>query len=646
MVTVESVERHPTSGPSSTVEGAASLTQIALDCLRRAALTQPETNGVFVEERNVWQPDSWLLQRCWEALADGGAAAQALDIARLAEERQPLAPIQALHRIAGQIEDRPQLATAVALQLAHLNDRLLAAWTLADQKRSVEALILAAVAAVRIGATSIALTYLERLDQFPRAWDQVFVQPQLRTQLVEIVICVGSHPLTISLVRSAIRSYGDAGANFLQRLAKMAAPRRAELGVRRLMGFAVDAVRHATLTTLHSHRVAVTVLAEAGLAGDVLAHLTTIANIQDARRASGLALRHNDQSLLRQVKRPQANADVDFLVYTLQEAVQVMPVRDIQRNDRIELAGQLVTLGVSSDGWTAAGAASTLVGLGALKYAIEVVDRIEERDPTRSEGAISLIRGLLAIGEEEMAFEETDKALAWARSYQGQNPERATIWGLAEVFLEYNHPQKTLQLLSAREAGAGFWSRVRDLFQKQLTDDELRDNRLRMQAMLLDEGETDREGETGDDPLVPIIEQLRSGAPDLLDGEALVTFLVDGMLQPLLAAGAAQYAWPLLAEIEAAVSASNGDRHAAHVGRVCALLSEQVDADTDDEDLQQCLADFLTAVWQADVQRGIWQTVHGVDGSLSLLLRLEGAQSLETIARCAHREGSGWGGET
>ena len=54
------------------------------------------------------------------------------------------------------------------------------------------------------------------------------------------------------------------------------------------------------------------------------------------------------------------------------------------------------------------------------------------------------------------------------------------------------------------------------------------------------------------------------------------------------------------------------------------------------EELHRRAAEFLAALWEADVDRGIWQIVHGLDGSMILLHGLEGPQALETIARTAH----------
>jgi hypothetical protein len=54
------------------------------------------------------------------------------------------------------------------------------------------------------------------------------------------------------------------------------------------------------------------------------------------------------------------------------------------------------------------------------------------------------------------------------------------------------------------------------------------------------------------------------------------------------------------------------------------------------------LTQFLVQLWENDIRKGLWQTVHGIEGSLALLLALEGAEALMTVAQVALREGSSW----
>ncbi len=129
---------------------AGSLAQAAVDLLHAAAGVAPNDPEGTVEERNIWQPDFWLMQRCWQALADLGAGDEALAVAALLELRHPLAPVQALHRVAQQAERFPALQPLVAHEMARLSPKLFSPWIVSDQERQTERLLLAAAAAARI----------------------------------------------------------------------------------------------------------------------------------------------------------------------------------------------------------------------------------------------------------------------------------------------------------------------------------------------------------------------------------------------------------------------------------------------------------------------------------------------------------------
>jgi hypothetical protein len=421
--------------------------------------------------------------------------------------------------------------------------------------------------------------------------------------------------------------------------------------VARLLALGVDTFRNASLTSLHSRRLTANVFGQAGLVDEVLAQLTTIANIQAARREGGLSLRQGDPTLLRQVKRPTADADVDFQVYTLREAIRALPLRSLTREARLELANRLAALGNRSDGWTAAGAASTLVELGAVKYAIEVVSKIPDTDPTRSEGVISLVRALLVAGEAELAEEQAQKGLTWAHAYPGRNPARALTWGLSEVYLERRQSDRALVLLDQWEQPSGFMQRMRDLFGRKLNDDELRNNGLRLRALLQRE-------RTSVNDIQRLVEQLLTAAPQLLDGEALVSYLLDDLLRPLLAAGRTKLALSVLPVLATGLRSGTGEKHAARVSHVAGVLSaELVSAQPERLDpsrgngnatasltpeARTAIERFLTELWRSNAQRGLWQTVHGIHGGLRLVQLLEGPQSVEAIANFAAASGSDW----
>ncbi len=625
------------------------LVQRSLELLL-AAESRATEDALQIEERAVYRPDSWLIQKCWEALADVGAAQETLAVARIAATRQPLTLVQALHRLSRQIDRKFGLANVIRQELVQAQPQIMAQAAPRDDATARDRLLYAAATAAAIGEVQQAFTFLERLDQFAAPWERPIVVPEQRQLLAETVVRLGLHPLNTALVTSALRRYDDAGAQFV--LAVTSAARESlqrqtgSARMARLLALGVDAFRNATLTSLHSRRLTAVALAQAGAVDEVLAQLTAIANIQAARRESGLSLRKGDQNLLRQVKRPTADADVDFQVYTMQEAVKAMPVRQMPREQRIGLADRLAVLGAQSDGWTAAGAASTLIELGAIKYAVEVVESIPAKDPTKAEGYIGLVRGLLAIEEPALAQEQIAKGLEWVRAYPGRNPARALIWGLAAVFLERNEPAQALAVLDAWEEPTGFWRSVRDLFGRKLTDDDLRNNGLRLRALLQQDVQPPK-------AVQQQVNLLMTWAPRLLDGEALVNFLTDNLLAPLLAAGRVQQALATLPLFQQAVMAGSGEKHASRLTNLTRLLVAEltpalqesgavINGHGDPAAVRAALESFLTGVWQTDSQRGLWQTVHGIEGTLPLLIALDGPAAIVALARGVEQAGARW----
>jgi hypothetical protein len=618
----------------------------AVAALNRAAGRRPGEDALVIEERSVWQPHSWLIQRCWETLAEAGAGPQALAAARLGAARQPAAPLQAILHLAQHAAERPDLQALVAQALA-LETRSLFDGAPPAAEQCAARFVLAAGAASIVQTPAAAYAYLERLDQVQKGWDKVFAAPDDRALLAGTVARTGLHPLGLALIAHGLRRFGDSGADFVQRAAeKLDAESAATSAPARMLQHCVDALRHGVLATLHSHRVAAGVFARAGMVEEALNEITVIGNIQEARRGAGITARSGDQNLLRQVKRPRANPDVDFQFYALREAVRALPAGRVSAEQRALLAAQLAALGTQSDGWTAAGAASTLVELGALDEAAAVVDAIAPADPTRSEGAIALVRGLLAVGDMFRADQETDKALAWVRALGKKNPERALIWGLAEANVDYGRPDRALELLGEWRNEPGFMDRLRARFGPTFGDDDLRIQRLRLQALLELRGSTlAPPGEVS-----AVIEKLRLWAPRLLEGEALSEFYADGLLRPLLAAGRGQQAAALLPDVLDALAASTGDKHTARVREVAALLARQVrlhaaqaqGANGGGAELRALVTRFLLDLWQKDAERGIWQAIHGVEGSLPLVLALDGPDALAAIAEAAAESGDLW----
>ncbi|MFO7632158.1 MAG: hypothetical protein R6W76_06455 [Caldilinea sp.] len=627
------------------------LVQRALEMLI-AAENRSQYDSLQIEERAVYQPDSWLIQRCWEALADAGAAHAALSVASISARRQPLTPVQALYRLSKQIDRTIGLANLIRQELTQVQPQVMATAVDRDETIARDRLLYTAATAAAIGEAQQAFTFLERLDQFAAPWERPIVVPEQRQVLADTLVRLGVHPLSMALISSALRRYDDAGAQFVlivttaasEHLRKQpASPRMA-----RLLALGVDAFRHATLTSLHSRRLTAIALAQAGAIDEVMGQLIALANIQAARRESGLSLRKGDQNLLRQVKRPTADADIDFQAYTMQEVVKAMPVRQIPREQRIELADRLAVLGAKSDGWTAAGAASTLIELGAVKYAVEVVESIAAKDPTKAEGYIGLVRGLLTVEEPALAQEQIGKGLEWVHSYPGRNPARALIWGLAELFLERREPAQALAILDTWEEPSDFWRSVRDLFGRKLSDDELRNNGLRLRAMLQQDAQAPK-------AVQQQLDLLLIWAPRLLDGEALVNFLIDNVLAPLLSAGRIQQAISTLPLFQRAMMAGSGEKHAIRLGNLSRLLvaeltpalQEQIYAGggngrDETASVRAALEAFITEIWQADSRRGLWQTIHGIEGVLPMLIALDGPEAVVSLARGVEQAGARW----
>lgn len=609
-------------------------------------LNSPER--ALLEERSAWQPGSWLIQRCWETLADLGAGAEALKVAQLAQNRHPLAPLQALHRLARQVTLPFTQRQFVQRELERWLNGLFRASSEGEELVICERLLLVAATAARVDQLPLARACLERIDQLPKAWDRILARNELRSLLAESIAYIGLNPLTQSLLAGAIRRFDDAGAQLLHD----AAVHVAELGDNatrrqlRVLQRCVEIFQYATLASLLSRRLAAITLGRAGAVDQVLAQLSMIANVQEARREAGLTALRDDAVLLRQVKRPAANADVDFQLYTLHQTISAMPVRQLSREQRIMLADHIAFLAVRSDGWTAAGAATLLLELGALKYAIEVVDRIVPNDPTRTEGMLSLVRGLLMVGEPDAATEQAQRALAWARSRPDRTPERAIIWGLAEIYLEQGQPDQALRWLSMWREPIDWRHRLSRLWRQSLDDDALRLNALRLRALLQQAAATP----TVSREVSTVLQLLSTWAPRLLEGEALVNFYLNDLIRPLFLAGQQTQALALLPSLLRVLQTTSGSKHATQVTAASSLLAHQLRLATVEplatpegaHSLAQPAEQFLHELWQADAQRSIWQIVHSLDGSIPLLLALEGPTGLVALAQAIHQKQALW----
>lgn len=641
------------------------LAQIAIDSLHAAVTNRPHNNAQVALERNVVQPDTWLIRACGQSLADHGAGADALSVAQLGELRQPMALLQTLYRVAKQATQQPGLRTLVHEELAARHSSLLNATGSANPHNRADKLLLAAASAALTGDEPRTITYLETLDQIPKGWDRIFIHPEQRGILAETIVHVGLYPLTDQLITGAIRNFGDSGAQLLQQIADLLAKNHVPDSTLHVDAARADALlqrcartlHNAALITLFSRRIAATVLAQAGMIDEMVEQLDTIATIQDAHRETGFSHRggtpmrtsfgtqDDDTVLLRQVIRPRANIDIDFQAYTLRNALQLLPLTRLSEQQRHALAHRLASLGAQSDGWTAAAVVPMLIRLGAVQYAVDVVSRIAENDPTRSEGIIALAGALLGVGQAHSARTQIQAALTWAESLPERTPERAMRWGLAEVYLKCHQPEQALSLLGKRPQPS-FWKRMRHMFRDTLGDAELRTDRIRFQA-LLQQGLT-VPGQSLSAPVRTLLAELRTWAPRLLEGEALLNFYIDGMLRPLFAAQQWDESWPLLPAIQETLPTIHGSRHANRVGELSTLLCHQfqthlshLEMDAADR-ARKALEDFVLALWESNSAGGIWQAIYGVEGTLPILMLLEGPAAVVHIAQVAANDGVHW----
>ncbi|MBX3014007.1 MAG: hypothetical protein KF832_20980 [Caldilineaceae bacterium] len=628
------------------------LTEQALQALRQAAQVQTDEQTTQIEERNVWQPNSWLIQRCWEMLADQGANLEALQVARLLEARQPLAPLQALYRIASRPGRPTRPAVPAYQELQRWQEQLFQPPN--ETPAAPEQLLYLAAAAALLQDETLALACLERLDQIPKAWSRLLAHPDQREQLATAIAYTTPSTLSMILVTGAIRRFDDAGAQLLYaittRLHQANAAGYQTAAQQQLLAQCIETIRHATLVQLQSRRIAAMILGQAGQVDELLNQVATIQSVLSAQRATGNSSQTQDSHLIRQVKRTSADRDVDFLVYALCNAIEVMPLRTLPREQRIALADQVAAWGALSDGWTAASAAGTLIDLGAIKYAVAVVDQIQPKDPARSEGMLTLVKGLLRMDEPQLAAEEAERALAWAQQQEGRTAERALTWGLAEIYLQHRQPELALRFLERWREPTGWQHRVRTFWRNQWDDDALRNNSLRFRAFLQlhyqhppnapsTPAATARAKE-----IRTLFAQLQKWAPRLLEGEALIHFYVDNLLQPLLAVALFPQVSEVLPALQNALSTTSGSKHAVRVTEIATLLAEQLQleraspeestttGEATEHPLRPAMDTFLTTLWQQSAQRGLWQTVHSVEGTLPLLQAREGSAALVQIA--------------
>lgn len=619
------------------------LTRAALDALHQAAQIP-----IYEETRQVRTPDTWLLRRCWQALASSGSAGATLSAVSLIEEVEPLSLFRALPRLAARATEDPEIHSAVGEQLRRLHGSIQRP-RIGERVVWAEQILSIACSAALIGRPVYAFSALERLDQEPVIWRTVFASQECRALLATTVSQIGLHPLTSMLLRDAIRRHEDSGAYFVEAVARQAASRldasredddEVEPN-RRLLQRCVETCRHSTLLSLLSRRSAAVIFALDGEVEEVLEQIQTIANVQEARRESGIfSARDSEQMLVRQVRRPRANADVDFRFYAFKEATDALPLDRLSPVQKGFVADRLSEMGGQSDGWTAAAATSALLRLGAVDQAVHLVDRIDAQDPARSEAYRTLVEGLLRLEDEERAAEATRKAVRWAHSLPEIHPERLTVWGLAQAYLEHGNADQALKILEMRRT-PGLVTRLRRLFGEETGDEHVREEALRLRASLLGSRKEEEKARKH-------LDSIRESAPTVLGGKALAHFYREYLLLPLLETDGTDLLWEVLQDVAEALGRISGRELPTRVEDIAQVLAKRLESERSDEGAivdqagSQAAARMLGSLWAHNAEKSIWQTVYSLGGSLPLVISLVGSDAVLKIAEYAAVEGQSW----
>ena len=131
-------------------------------------------------------------------------------------------------------------------------------------------------------------------------------------------------------------------------------------------------------------------------------------------------------------------------------------------------------------------------------------------------------------------------------------------------------------------------------------------------------------------------------------------FYVEGLLQPLLRAQREEQAWELLPDLQRALLTSSGSKHADRVAAVAELLrdvlqrrpNERGRGGVPSHPVRNVIDAFLRDLWRESAQRGLWQVVHSIEGTLALLLHVEGPGGILAIVQAVNthmQDGAGSG---
>lgn len=617
------------------------LAALAVRTLTHALASPGGTEALLKEERSIRQPDSWLVEQCWRTLAETGEADSALVLASLVAPRQPLAVAETFLALA----QAPGLrAETIQFLRERLNQHIAVTFMTGDgdREQTDRNLTMSAVAAATLHLPNLAYTCLEKLDQTPGTWSRLLRDPDLRPLLARTVAALPVHPLTCNLVLGGLVRHDQVdGARFLKEVAdRLDTGAERAAGHARLLKLCLEAVRGPVTTDIAARRYTAAVLARGGDIRAMAETIDTLAAVMEAQSETRLPHRDADDNILRHVVRSGANTDVDFQVFTLQEALRALPSALHGHAGAARLAQRLVELARNSDGWTAASATAALTHIGHMDAAARVVAAIPEDDIARSDAVCELVDGCLAAGKVEEAAAQVRAAWSWVSGLQDEHLQRLTVRRLAELYARAGHPDKARVLLAERHR-PGFWQRLWPRRRRHPEEWQLSEDWVRLLCLLAD---PDR---TNDGQVRILARSLAVRAPLLMEGEALAIFQLR-MMPHLVAANQYSALIDMLPGIAKALSRIKGQKHAVRTRDYAVHLAAALARAprTERPDLARVLEGWTVELWQTAAQAGIWQAVYSVAGCLALVQALAGPRAVLDIGRFAlhaNREQT-WGG--
>ena len=602
----------------------------AIQALQAALDQQRVAPSLLREERSIRQPDSWLVERCWVSLAQAGATEAALVLASLISPRQPLAVPKALLTLA----DQASQGNAETLFVQKRLDQhgLMVLQTPSQDRESFQAnLILTSTAAGRVHMPTLVYSCLERLDQMPGVWQQIMGSPDMRPALAAALATVDLHPLTSHLVRSCLNRFEVDGALFLNDLSALLVDAHGSVlpGREPTMRRCLQAATQLITGDVSIRRFATSVLARGGEGQAALTSVDTLATMMEARQETAPPARDADESILRHVVRKNANMEVDFQVFTIQETLSALPASKSRGEEAANLVDRLVALGGRSDGWTASSAISALVEAGWFEAAVQLVDSIAPEDATKSDAICGLIEGLLAHSKWDDADTQVRRFWPWIMRLEDDHVKWLTVRRLAELYVLAGLPDRGMSLL-ASQPETRIWRRLFRTKEKVPEERLLDESRVRLLCLLADSGSSN-EGEEK-----ALMRRLTSRAQVLLQGEAQAAFYLR-LLPHLVEAQRWAFLTDLLPGIQVALGKIKGQKHAVRTREFASLLALALKSIPHEQKawLAQHLTHWVQEFWAQAPAGGIWQVVYSIDGCLELVQAIEGPQPLLEIGRYA-----------